>query len=261
MCYACCFGVGAAGTSARHFVVRCSARFEDSVVFRCYTSGELIAYLCRKMNLLDFSFDSNFLHGNLWKSPAESSEDLGKTYTRTQGRRLNLVSVLGPSGAAQQLPSDFARSLFLKAAIAQLGERQAEDLKVPCSILDLGICVAQGNDGLSRFSCTFSEFGWSRTRQRCCPTSWTSSCPSYCNCFRLMASSSASSFRPRPTWCWSSSPTPTCLSALLCKTQAHLALQYPGVQGTYWSSSTHPEVCEYVQSARRSPAPWGRWEP
>ena len=32
------------------------------------------------------------------------------------------------------------------AAIAQLGERQTEDLKVPSSILGLVISVARGND-------------------------------------------------------------------------------------------------------------------
>ena len=46
-----------------------------------------------------------------------------------------------------------------QAAIAQLGERQIEDLKVPSSILGLGICVARGNDDFvptysgSRLSC------------------------------------------------------------------------------------------------------------
>ena len=34
-----------------------------------------------------------------------------------------------------------------QAAIAQLGQRQIEDLKVPSSILGLGICVARCNDG------------------------------------------------------------------------------------------------------------------
>ena len=46
-----------------------------------------------------------------------------------------------------------------RAAIAQLGERQTEDLKVPSSILGLGISVARGNDDFvptysgSRLSC------------------------------------------------------------------------------------------------------------
>ena len=46
-----------------------------------------------------------------------------------------------------------------QAAIAQLGERQTEDLKVPSSILGLGISVARGNDDFvptysgSRLSC------------------------------------------------------------------------------------------------------------
>ena len=46
-----------------------------------------------------------------------------------------------------------------QAAIAQFGERQTEDLKVPSSILGLGICVARGNDDFvptysgSRLSC------------------------------------------------------------------------------------------------------------
>ena len=75
---------------------------------------------------------------------------------------LHLLEVIGVGVQRVVVAQSVAprRSLISnQAAIAQLGERQTEDLKVPSSILDLGICVARCTDDFvptysgSRLSC------------------------------------------------------------------------------------------------------------
>ena len=90
-----------------------SSRLLEAALSAEMQDRELMASWCHKLNLLDISFDSNLLHSGIWKFFAESSEDHGKDLNPCATQEDSVLTpVLGASGAAQQLPSDYARSLL-----------------------------------------------------------------------------------------------------------------------------------------------------